>query len=283
MKVSFLGLGRMGRELVRHVIAGGHDVTVWNRTAAATADASAAGATVADSPASAVADAEVVLTMFFGPGVVREVIIGPGLAFAPDALWVDATTVSPADAGEFAEWARGRGIRFVSAPVVGSVGPAHDGTLGTLLGGAAVDVAAARTITDLWSDPEKVRELPTPAAAATAKLVANLGVAVVAEGIREAVVLGHAGGMSTHEVLDFLKLTQLASQATVKAPIIEDRAWAEKVQFSADALAKDTGFMTGLAGAGALPAVEAMAARLAAAARDGLGASDYIAVLRDDV
>jgi len=283
MKVSFLGLGRMGRELVQHVIRGGHDVTVWNRTTSATEGAAAAGARVAGSPAEAVAGAELVVTMFFGPNVVREVLIDPGLEFAPGALWVDATTVSPDDARDFAEWAAGRGLRFVAAPVVGTVGPAHDGTLGTLLGGQADDVAAARAVTDLWSDREKVREFPTPAAALTAKLIANLGVAVVAEGIAEALRLGHAGGLSTGEVLEILPLTQLATQANAKRAILGGKAWSEKVQFAVDALAKDTGFMTALAGAGRLPSVEALAAALAAASEDGLGGADYIAALRGDL
>jgi len=284
MKIGFLGLGRMGRELVQHVIAGGHEVTVWNRTKSATTDASAAGARVADTPADAVAEAEVVITMFFGPAVTREVLTGPGtgVTFTDGALWIDATTVAPADATEFAEWAGGRSIRFVYSPVVGSTGPAHDGTLSTLLGGAAADVAAARPIVELWSDPEKIRTFGSQAAASTAKLLANLSVAVVAEGIAEALRLGHAGGMSTDEVLEVLPLTQFAGQAAIKKAIIASGDWS-KTQFAVDALVKDTGFMTALAGSGALPAVEAWASRLDEAHDAGFGGSDYIAALRDEV
>ncbi|MFC4244067.1 NAD(P)-dependent oxidoreductase [Gryllotalpicola reticulitermitis] len=284
MKIGFLGLGRMGRELVQHVIAGGNDVTVWNRTKSATEDAAAAGAHVAENPAAAVAGAEVVVTMFFGPTVTSDVLTGPDadVTFEPGALWIDVTTVAPADASEFAEWAGARGIRFVSSPVIGSTGPAHEGTLGTLLGGAEADVAAARPIAELWSDPEKIRTFATQSAAATAKLIANLSVAVVAEGIAESLRVGHAGGMSTDEVLEVLPLTQFAGQAAMKKPIIAGQDWS-KTQFAVDALVKDTGFMTALAGAGELPAVEAWAARLADAHDAGLGGADYIAALRDDV
>jgi 3-hydroxyisobutyrate dehydrogenase len=204
------------------------------------------------------------------------------VTFPEGVLWIDATTVSPADASEFAEWAGGRGIRYVSSPVIGSTGPAHDGTLGSLIGGAEADVAAARPIVELWSDPEKVRTFDTPAAAATAKLIANLSVAVIAEGIAESFRVGHAGGLSTADVVKLLPLTQLAGQAGMKKQLLESQDWAQ-TQFAVDALVKDTGFMTELAGAGRLPAVEAWAARLAEAHDAGLGDADYIAALRDEL
>lgn len=284
MRIAFLGLGRMGRELVAHVIAAGHDVTVWNRTEAATADAAARGATVAASPADAVVRAEAVVTMLFGPAAVREVVTSPGLAIPSGSLWIDATTIAPSDVEEFARWAASAGVRYVYSPVIGTTGPAHAGTLGVLIGGAPDAVEAARPIVSLWADPDRIRTFDQPQLASAAKLIANLSVAVVAEGIAEALRLGRAAGFDAAQVLDVLPLTQFAQQAGLKNGMLRAQNWHD-TQFSVDALLKDTGFMAELAaGAGtALPALDAFTLLLRAAEADGLGSSDYIAAVRGEL
>ncbi|MDN5707265.1 NAD(P)-binding domain-containing protein, partial [Corynebacterium casei] len=75
MKIAFLGTGRMGSELARHVMKS-HDVTVWNRTAERAQPLVDEGATLADSPTAAVEGAEVVITSLFGPDDIRELVIG---------------------------------------------------------------------------------------------------------------------------------------------------------------------------------------------------------------
>ncbi|AVH87566.1 Beta-hydroxyacid dehydrogenase, 3-hydroxyisobutyrate dehydrogenase [Corynebacterium camporealensis] len=125
MKIAFLGTGRMGTELARHLLDD-HDVVVWNRTAERAQPLVDAGATLASSPSEAVASADIVVSSLFGPDNVREVIVEPGLI--PDGVtWIDTTTVSPDDARSFAEAVDS----YVHAPVVGSLGPARDRQLGT--------------------------------------------------------------------------------------------------------------------------------------------------------
>src|SRR5699024_3970591 len=99
MKIAFLGTGRMGSELARHVMKS-HEVTVWNRTAQRAQPLVEEGAQLADSPA-AVDGAEVIITSLFGPDDIREVVISENLI--PEGVtWIDTTTVSPEAAREFA-------------------------------------------------------------------------------------------------------------------------------------------------------------------------------------
>ena len=127
--VAFLGLGRMGAAMAAHLTAD-HDVTVWNRT-----PKQFAGARVAGSIQEAVGSAEVIVLMLFGPDSVREVLAEVVEHASPNTLIIDATTIGPQAAQEFARTAAAAGLRYLDAPVAGSVTPATDGTLGVLVGG----------------------------------------------------------------------------------------------------------------------------------------------------
>src|SRR5690625_6196808 len=191
MRIAFLGTGRMGTELALHLLSD-HQLTVWNRTREKTSRLAEAGASVADSPAEAVTGAEVVISSLFGPPAVRETISGPGLI--PDGVpWLDATTVSPADAAECAAAVPG----YVGVPVVGSLGPARQGRLGVYVG--SLDARLRELATELvapWADPQRLRGVGSGREAATGKLLANLALAISAQGLREALALGDAVGRS---------------------------------------------------------------------------------------
>lgn len=119
MRVAFLGLGRMGAAMAGHVRAADHQLVVWNRT-----PKQFEGATVAESIAEAVREAECVVLMLFGPDSVREVLADIVTSAPKDSLIIDSTTVGPAASREFAATAARAGLRFIDAPVAGSVGPA---------------------------------------------------------------------------------------------------------------------------------------------------------------
>ena len=280
MQIAFLGTGRMGTELALHLLHG-HDVTVWNRNPERTRRLTDAGATAAASVAAAVAGRPVVVSCLFGPDSVREVITGAD-ALASGQLWIDATTVGPQDAEEFAAWARERGVRYVHAPVVGTIGPARNGALGVYVGGE--DAAARSEAEDIvrpWADPTRLHQVDTAPQASAAKLLANLALAVSLQGLVEALRLGHAQGFTTGRVLDLLDKTGLAFPAGMKRNHILGRTF-DDAHFTADALAKDLRLML-RSTPDPLPAATAALESFTRAQRDGRGASDISVIAAPEV
>ncbi|HEY2556124.1 MAG TPA: NAD(P)-dependent oxidoreductase, partial [Diaminobutyricibacter sp.] len=279
-RISFIGLGRMGRELVVHLIDAGHEVTVWNRSAPAAEEVGERGATVARTAADAVSGAEVVVSALFGPDAVREVIVDGGLPFVPSALWIDVTTVAPADATAFADWASKAGVRYVHSPVIGSLAPARAGRLAVLVGGDPDAATEAAGIVSVWADPDKLRMIDSAAKAATGKLIANLALAVSMEGLVEALRLGHSNHLNTDEVLSTLALSTLAPLAAGKGDTIRQRAF-DDTQFSVDLLLKDTRLMIA-SSRSPLPAVSVVHEALEDASRDGRGEKDIAVIAERD-
>lgn len=284
MRIAFLGTGRMGTELALHLLPD-HELTVWNRTASRTQRLAEAGAAVAGTAAEAVAGAELVVTSLFGPDAVRETVTAPSLI--PDGVtWVDTTTVSPADADEFAAAVP----TYVGAPVVGTLGPARQGTLGVYVG--TPDDARREQVLELvapWADPERLRGVGSGREAAVGKLLANLALAVSAQGLREALALGEATGTSAEATLDMLGYTGLAFIAGMKGPFVRGERSTEGGDFTADAIAKDARLMIdtvdGAASAGSsrpgsdLPALRGALASLDAEIAAGHGDDDFSTIL----
>ncbi|MEW1957750.1 NAD(P)-dependent oxidoreductase [Kineococcus sp. NPDC059986] len=275
--IAFLGLGRMGRVLAGHLLDTGHHVRVWNRTPGRDGDLVAAGATAASSPAQALDGADVLVTALFGPPAVREVVLD-GLSPAAGTLWIDITTVAPADAAEHARWAADCGVDHVHAPVVGSLGPAANRSLGVLAGGPRAERAVP--FVSLWADPDRLQVLPEASAAATGKLVANLALAVSFQGLVEAVRLGASGGLDVEQVLTTLQGTGLGPIAAMKGQNLRTGEFGD-TQFSADLLLKDTGLMTSTTRF-PLPALTVAAQGLLAAQQAGHGDDDFSVVARDE-
>ena len=245
MRIAFLGTGRMGTELALHLLAD-HELTVWNRTASRTERLAEAGAGVAATPVEAVEGAEVVVSSLFGPDAVRETITGPSLILE-GVPWVDTTTVSPADAEEFAAAVP----TYVGVPVIGTLGPARAGKLGVYVGspdGALRDQVLA--LVAPWADSDRLRGVDSAAKAATGKLLANLALAVSAQGLREALALGEATGTPAEDVLDMLGSTGLAFIAGMKGPFVRGERGTESGDFTADAIAKDARLMIDTVAAG---------------------------------
>lgn len=276
MKIAFLGLGRMGRILAHHIVDAGHDVTVWNRSPERADEFIAVGALVASSPADAVAGVDVVITAFFGPDTVRDVVIEPGLTF--DGVWVDITTISPADADEFALWAKQRGIAYVHSPVVGSLMPARNRVLKVLAGGAEEHRDLVRDVVALWADGGRVREFDTAAGAAGGKLIANLALATAAQGMVEALRLGQSVGFTNEQVVDMLSDTVLAPIAAMKGPMTLSEGFVD-TQFSTNLLFKDVALMIA-SGDRPMPALTAVFESLGTAKELGFGEQDFSAILR---
>ena len=237
MRVAFLGLGRMGVPMAEHVARAGHALTVWNRTPGKAGPLIALGATEAKSIAEAVDGAEVVVLMLFGPEAVRAVL-PTVISHAPGALVVDSSTIGPEAAHEFAKACRAGGVRYVDAPVAGSVQPATDGTLGVLLGGSSDDVATAKPIVALWADPERILHVGEVGSASAVKLCVNQGLGVMAAGLGESLRLGRDLGLDRGLLLQVLSMTAYGWYLGQKRTMIESDDYSGTT-FSIDLMAKD--------------------------------------------
>ena len=237
MKVAFLGLGRIGVLVAGHVARSEHALTVWNRTPGKAGDLLALGATEARTVASAVDGADVVVLMLFGPDSVRAVLADV-VANAPGALVVDATTIGPEAAHEFARACTEGGLRYVDAPVAGSLGPAAAGTLGVLLGGSVEDVAVARELALLWGDPDRILHVGGVGSASALKLCVNQGLGVMAAGVGETLRLGRDLGLDRDLLLNVLSMTAYGWYLGQKKSMVESGDYTDTT-FSLDLLAKD--------------------------------------------
>lgn len=235
MRVAFLGLGRMGVPMAAHVVRAGHDVTVWNRTPKPGA---VAGARTAATVAEAVGDAEVAVTMLFGPDAVREVLAQVAAAMPAGGLVVESSTIGPAVAREVAATVTASGLAFVDAPVVGSVAPATEGTLGVLVGGAPEDYARAEPLLTLWGDPAKVRHLGPVGTGSAMKLVVNLTLGVAMGAIGEALRLAGDLGVDRVAALDVVAMGPLGVSVGTKRAMLESGEF-RPTGFSLDLMAKD--------------------------------------------
>ena len=238
MTTAFLGLGRMGVLMAGHLLSAGHDLVVWNRSPGKAGALVERGAREAASVAEAVADADRVVLMLFGPDSVREVLAEVVRAARPGTLLVDGTTIGPEAARELGATAREHGLRYVDAPVAGSTGPAAEGTLGVLVGGAQQDYEDALPLLHLWGAPEKVRRVGEVGAGSALKLCVNQGLGVMAAGVGESLRLGRELGLDRAALLDVLGVTAYGWYLAQKRPML-DAGDFSGTTFSLDLMAKD--------------------------------------------
>lgn len=278
--VAVLGTGIMGAAMARNLLRAGHAVRVWNRSAAKAEPLAEDGALVAASPAEAVADADVVLTMLHDAAAVAEVIRAAGPGLRPGAAWLQSTTVGVDDAPALAALAGELGVVFYEAPVSGTRQPAEAGRLVVLAAGPVagrdvvtpvLDAVGARTV---WTGED--------GAAGTAtrlKLVVNSWVITVANAAGEVLALAGALGVGPDrffEVLDGGPLDTPFLRAKVDL-VREDRL--RPAAFAVGTSRKDAHLIVGAARAHGLrlDGAEAFAARLDRAAEQGRTDEDMAA------
>ena len=198
-RAAVLGTGIMGSAMARNLLAARLPTTVWDRSAAVTAQLARAGAQVAASAADAVRDARVVVTMLPTPDVVHDVIFDGGAAgeFADGAVWAQMGTIGVAATAEIAS-RLGRlrpDVMFVDAPVSGSKGPAENGQLLILASGPSE--AQAITGPVFSAIGRKTVWLGGAGAGSRMKLVVNAYMSVLIEGVAEALELATQLGIDT--------------------------------------------------------------------------------------
>lgn len=145
MHVAFLGTGLMGAPMARRLLAAGHRVTAWNRSADKAEALRADGAEVARSAAAAVSQADAVITMLENGTVVQQVLLAADVlsAMPPAALVIDMSSIAPVQARRHAIALRQRGARYLDAPVSGGTLGAENGMLAIMAGGDPADVEDA--------------------------------------------------------------------------------------------------------------------------------------------
>jgi 3-hydroxyisobutyrate dehydrogenase-like beta-hydroxyacid dehydrogenase len=213
MKVGFLGLGAMGAAMATNLLKAGHDVTVWNRSAAAAQPLAALGAEVASTPAAA-AHGDAVLSMLANDEAVRGVILDGGVlaALSPGAVHVNHATVSVKLAGELAQAHAARGVGYVAAPVFGRPDVAAAGRLNILAAGEAWAIERVRPLLEAMGS--RVWPLgEAPERANVAKIAGNFMLASAIESMAEASALVRAHGIGAADFLEVMTSTLFAAPA----------------------------------------------------------------------
>ena len=205
-KVAFLGLGVMGYPMARHLKAKGHDVTVYNRTTAkAEKWVSEHGGALAKTPFEAARDQEIVFACVGNDNDLREVTLGETGAFkgmAKGAIFVDHTTASAGIARELHAAAEAAGFGFLDAPVSGGQAGAENGQLTVMVGGDQPVFDAAQPV--IMAFAKAARLLGPSGAGQLAKMMNQICIAGVVQGLAEAIHFGKQSGMDIEAVIDVI-------------------------------------------------------------------------------
>ena len=207
--IAVLGLGAMGRAIAARLLGAGHDVRVWNRTPGKDDDLVAAGARRSTTPADAVREAEVVITMVTDPPALEAVLFGPdGAAPAiPDsATLIDMSTVGPTEISSVVE--RVAPVAVLDAPVLGSVPSVESGSLVILAGG---DHAVFERHTELLALLGRPIHVGPSGSGAMLKLVNNAASIATLVALGELLALTDRTGLGIDAVLQSLEAGPLAS------------------------------------------------------------------------
>ena len=210
-EIAHIGLGIMGRGMVRNLLAAGHAVTAWNRTAR-DLPADLAGAAIAPSLAAAVADKPLIVVCLTGPDAQRDTLLGDRGVFAAarrGAIIADATTTDPHLSLELAAAAAERGLRYLDTPVFGSKAEAWEGRLDFVCGGERAALDEVKPI--LESMAATVHYLGPSSKGAAAKLVGNLLVAAQMVSLGEALALARKAGLEAEPLMAYLDVTDFSS------------------------------------------------------------------------
>jgi len=206
MKVAFLGLGVMGYPMAGHLAKAGHDVTVYNRTAAKSARwLEEYGGRSAATPAEAAAECDLVLACVGRDADVREVTTGRHGAFVTmkrDAVFVDHTTASAGLARELAEDAHRRSLRFVDAPVSGGEAGAKNGQLTIMCGGSLAAYAKAEPVISVYA--RQCKRLGEAGAGQLTKMVNQICIAGIVQGLSEGLSFARAAGLDAEAVIEVI-------------------------------------------------------------------------------
>jgi 2-hydroxy-3-oxopropionate reductase len=202
-RVAFVGLGLMGRPMAENLLAAGHEVVVANRSPEPVAALEAAGGEGAASAAAAAHGADAAITMVPDGPTVHALMAGEEgiIAALPEgALAIDMSTIAPAEARELAAIGAERGVGVLDAPVSGGDVGARAGTLTIMVGGETADFERALPLFEAMGS--SVTHVGPAGAGQVVKACNQVAVALILEGLVEALTLGAAAGVDPETILD---------------------------------------------------------------------------------
>ena len=205
-KVAFLGLGVMGYPMARHLAQKGHEVTVYNRTTAkAEKWVSEFGGKLGKTPAEAAAGQDIVFACVGNDDDLRQVTLGENGAFAAmgkGTVFVDHTTASATIARELHEAAGAAGFQFLDAPVSGGQAGAENGQLTVMVGGDQAPFDTAQPV--IMSFAKACRLLGPSGSGQLAKMMNQICIAGVVQGLAEAIHFGKRSGLDIEAVIEVI-------------------------------------------------------------------------------
>jgi 3-hydroxyisobutyrate dehydrogenase len=280
-RVAILGLGTMGAGMARNLLGAGFAVTAYNRTHAKAEPLAAAGARVAASPADAVRDADVIVSMLSDENAARAVWTGPegALAHAKEgSVLIESSTVTPKWIEELSGLAGGRGLALLDAPVTGTRPHAESGQLTFLVGGEAAVLERVRPVLAAMS--KDIVFLGPTGSGARMKLINNFLAGVQVASLAEGLAWIERSGIDRELALKVLKNGAPGSPlvATISARMIEAKY---DVNFLLSLMDKDLRYAAGDAATVGveLRTSHCAEARFAEAMQAGYGAMDMSAVV----
>ena len=205
-KVSFIGLGVMGYPMAGYISKAGHNVTVYNRTKSkAEKWTKEYKGKIAETPEEAAKDSDFVFTCVGNDDDLKEVAIGKKGIFntiKKGSIYIDNTTASAAVARELYKNARTHGFGFLDAPVSGGQAGAEKGALTVMVGGDKKDFDKAKNIINCYS--KKVQLLGPSGSGQLAKMVNQICIAGLVQGLSEAINFGLNAGLKMEDVIDVI-------------------------------------------------------------------------------
>ncbi len=277
MRIAFLGLGIMGRPMASRLVAAGHEVAVWNRTARQHID----GATTAVSPADAAKEADVVWVCVADTAAVERVVFGQDGALPSlkeGAIIVDSSTISPSSTVQFAQKANEGGVHWVDAPVTGSKIGAENGQLIFIVGGAPEPVAYLDPLFKAMG--KQVIHIGPIGKGQAAKLGMNLMIALIYEGFAEALTLTQKLGVEPQKLIELIQASMVKNGVVdYKAPFVLRHDFSPN--FPLRLMHKDIHLMLDMAKETRtkLPALETVDEIYELATEEGMENQDYAATL----
>ena len=204
--VAFIGLGVMGYPMAGYISKGGHNVTVFNRTKSkAEKWIKEYKGKMAETPAEAAKDADYIFTCVGNDNDLREVTFGDKGAFKTiqkGSVYIDNTTASATIAREIYDYAKKNGFGSLDAPVSGGQAGAENGALTVMIGGDQADFDKAKDKIDCYS--KKMKLLGSAGSGQLAKMVNQICIAGLVQGLSEGINFGMKAGLNMEDVIEVI-------------------------------------------------------------------------------